>query len=152
MSMSTRRVPEFAARAVALGLALQLLSVAAAPALAESCEKIAAQREMIDVFDKPLADVASMRVQKAEMPKDLCGVPTNNGRYKIIWKGRDRWVLASQFAAGPNIWEPIQPPSEGGPAGVRLGDSGPPQLPSEGGLAGVSRSLAQLPPTGVGEH
>jgi hypothetical protein len=119
--------PRPISRATAVGLTAPLmLAVALAPARADTCEKLAAVRDPVELFDKVAAEKAVARVAKSELPRDLCGIATNNGRYRIMWKGREHWVLASQFSAAPNTWEPIRPPQEQGPAGVRLGEAARP--------------------------
>jgi hypothetical protein len=132
MSLGAQQRPQPISRA-AVGLAVPLLAVAFAPARADTCDKLTAVRDQVELFDKVAAEKAVARIAKSELPRDLCGIATNNGRYRIMWKGRQHWVLASQFSSAPNVWEPIRPPQEQGPAGVRLGD-------------------AQLPPTGVGDR
>ena len=131
MSLDAQQWPRSILRVAAA--ALTLTSFGFGPARADSCHKLMAVRDPVDLFDDAAADTAALSIAKRELPHDLCGVPTGNGRYRIIWNGRDQWVLGSQFSAGPARLEPFPSQRQHGTAGVRLG-------------------AAQLPPTGIGAY
>jgi len=133
MSVGAQHGPRRMSRAAAIGLALPLLVATAGPGRAEDCQRLRAVRDTIELFGSRTADIPTARVGKNELPPDLCGVSTRNGRYRIMLGGQERWVLGSHFAAAgmPFEWEPLPQPEEKHAKAVRLG---------------------QLPPTGVGER
>jgi hypothetical protein len=145
MLLSAQQRPQPISRA-AVGLALPLLAVAFMPAQADTCEKLAAVRDPVELFDKVAAEKAVTRIAKSDLPQGLCGIATNNGRYRIMWKGREHWVLASQFSTAPNTWEPIRPPQEEGQAGVRLGEAA---HPPGARVVLADTGLGQLPGSSV---